>query len=216
MTYFFKKIAALFLMVCLWSISQNIFAQNNNIKDVLVLKNGNKIKGQIIQKTEEVIRIRLYGGSEMAYQLQDIEEIIQEVFVAPLQAKEKGYFSMSNIGYNIIAEKDYNEVLSIQYINGYRFNPNLAIGVGIGLWHRRIWGELHYPIFLSISGDFMKRTKITPTYAIEPGTLDGHFYLGLSTGIKIKSKAKASFICSLNYQKVRSNNLLFLRTGFSF
>ena len=210
-----RHLFSLLLIICLWSISQNVFAQKHNLQDVLVLDNGDKIKGRIIQQTDDAIRIRLYGGSEITYRLQEIEEITQEIFVNPLQAKEKGYFHASSIGYNIITEGDYDKFLSIQSVNGYRFNPGIAVGLGVGLWHALDW-YTNFPIFLSVSGDIIPEAKVKPTYAIEPGLMRGEFYLSISSGVKIQSKHKLKIIYNLNYQIIDSNDYLFLRAGFSF
>jgi len=210
-----RHLFSLLLIVCLWSISQNVLAQTHKLQDVLVLDNGDKIKGRIIQQTDDAIRIRLYNGSEITYRLQDIEEITQEVFVRPSQTEEMGYFHASNIGYNILTKRYYDRVISIQSVNGYRFNPSVAVGLGVGLWHVLDWST-RFPIFLSVSGDIMPDSKVTPIYAVEPSLMRGDFYLSISTGIKVQSESKLKFTCMLNYQKIDSDNYLFLRAGFSF
>jgi|GEM_PF-2798755 len=230
MTYIYKKIAALFLMVCLLSIAQNIFAQNKNLQDVLWLENGDKITGHIIHQTKETIKIRLYGGSEITYQLNDIKEISEGLFKKPVffKLKEKGYFNTSTIGIGIIDDS----MFSLHSINGYRFNSFFAVGLGIGIdnynryFSNRSNPPQYYTTFLSISGDMNNTRKFTPTYSLEHGygsffiqnfkDQKGGFYFNYGLGFKLRSKNTFDWVFSLNYQNQTETGNIVVRTGFSF
>ena len=236
MTYIYKKISALFLIVFLLSISQNIFAQKRKLQDVLWLENGDKITGHIIQQTEEIIKIRLYGGSEITYQLHDIKEISEETFKKPIffKVKEKGYFNTSTISVQLIPINN-DGLFSLHSINGYQFSPYFAVGLGIGIdnydyydydynYNNRI--HKYYTTFLSISGDMNNTRKFTPTYSLEHGygarfiqnfeDQKGGFYFNYGLGFKLRSKSTFDWIFSLNYQNQSGINGIMIRTGFSF
>jgi len=231
-----QRLFTLLLIVCLWSISQNLLAQNNKIQDVLVLKNGDRINGHILEKTETDLKIRLYDGSEIIYQLQDIETITQEHLnkLNSFKGQQKGYFNITTIGLNLGIIKKFNG-LNLQSINGYRFNPYVAVGLGAGINEYnyaivdQIWGgyyprkALFYTAFFNLNGEVLKETKMTPTYAIDYGyrflfldSKEKTTYINYSLGLKVRNAHKVGFIFSVNYQIIKDNNPDFLNNSYYF
>jgi len=190
-------------------------------KGILYLNNGDKVNGYIIQKTEEAVKVRLYNNSEIIYSLKEVKDISRNAKIKPkyFKVKEAGYYNTSTIGFN------FNNSRAFQSINGYRFNPYIAIGLGIDIRYRNNpynkEREFIIGVFPSISGDFIKTKRITPTYAIEPICLknannERKFYHNYSLGLKIRTNSNFDFVCNLNYQNIQTRDFVFLRTGISF
>jgi len=220
-----SKILPIILFI---SLTQCVLAQQEiqqekqktqqEMQDILALKNGQTIKGKILEQTKEFIKIKMYGGSELTFNLNEIEEVTQEPFKhikskPRFKVKKRGYFNYSTCNlYNSDRYKLLNP-FNIQVINGYRFKPNLEIGLGMGINSYNIWNGLNitaWSMYLNLSGDFSKKDRLTKTYAIDFGTgsswtyLEEHpnkiaIYYAFSLGLKHRSSKNFKWVCSLRF-----------------
>jgi hypothetical protein len=121
------------------------------LEDVVSLKNGSIIRGNILEVTSQTIQIQIYGGSILVYKTEEIEKTWKEF---PFHNKSnlilhtKGYFNLTKIG--LIPGNPTGA--SFITINGYQVNPYLLSGIGIGI---EKFDFESYPIFGNIQYNFM-------------------------------------------------------------
>jgi hypothetical protein len=121
------------------------------LEDVIYLKSGKVVRGQILEQNSEEVRILLVGKYNFTYQQSEIEKMTKEPTtsnsVAPVsrnytsgssKVKEEkpvspnGYIGIIEAGYGF-AEGDFGmDYLKLDIINGYRFNQHFSLGLGVG------------------------------------------------------------------------------------
>lgn len=170
-------------------------AQAQNYEDVIYLKNGSVIRGIIIEQVpNETMKIQTRDGNVFVYNIIDIQKITKELpfnkqgtyayknnnYSKPNVSqfnKPNGYFGLAEVG--IAPGVNYEPLrISATVINGYRFAPQFAIGVGVGLQGYVDYGELTIPLYLHLRSDFLDR-KTSPFLAFNIGynlsVLGGYF-----------------------------------------
>jgi hypothetical protein len=166
-----KKILVLLVLLASSSL---IFAQQN-YQDVVYLKNGSIIRGTIIEQVpNQSIKIETADRSVFVYQLSEIERITKEAVrtytqtETPEEQTFNGYSGMLEIGYGngILDYEAY--VTSLTSINGYRFNPYIAIGAGTGFKANWANSDFYIPVFLNVRVNFL-RGKISPYLSLNAG-----------------------------------------------
>lgn len=137
------KKSILFLIALLW-VTLSVAQQ---YEEVVYLKNGSRIKGKVIETTPEQVKIEIYDGSILIYNSDEIEKIAKENLIAshtksyiqkqPKEWQTKGY---RTTGYSGFIDASYAmrtsntglEYAHISTVHGFRFNPYLFTGLGIG------------------------------------------------------------------------------------
>lgn len=71
-----KKLISL-LVIALFAVS-SVFAQNSQLRDVILLKSGEKVQGKIISRTNNVLTLKTDDGKRFQFQLSEIASIKQE------------------------------------------------------------------------------------------------------------------------------------------
>ena len=194
-----KKIVVLIL-----ALTSAVFSVS--ARDILSLKNGSVIKGELIEATGEQVKFKTADGSLWVYGMSEVisvtkekqaeETVAEETETAPKKKKE-----FSKKGYRTQIEQtiDFGDFGAFGYdaIFGYQFNSHLQLGGGIGL---RALGEVirgddfGVPLYADFKVNFLK-TKVTPFFDLKAGSLitsDPTFYFSPSVGVKIHfSKARA-------------------------
>ncbi|MFW6157270.1 MAG: hypothetical protein ACOC4S_00370 [Balneolaceae bacterium] len=106
------------------------FGQSTAEEDVIYLKNGSVLRGEIIAIDQgEAIKIRIVGGSEFVFDREEIDEIAREERRKPVYYTQSGY--INHTGLDLLPGGDRTSV-RLQMINGYQFTPLIAAGIGIG------------------------------------------------------------------------------------
>ena len=126
------------LLILLNVIVSSAFSQGNT-EDVIYLKNGSVIRGEIIeQKFGDFVKIESTGHNVWVFSSEDIDRILKEKHLAPKKwgpnIKEKGYFNITDVG--LLAGRDsYQNRYSFSslIINGYQFKNRLSLGLGTGI-----------------------------------------------------------------------------------
>lgn len=194
-----KKIVVLML-----ALASGVFSVS--ARDILSLKNGSVIKGELIEATGEQVKFKTADGSLWVYGMSEVisvtkekqaeETVAEETEAAPKKKKE---FSKKGYRTQIEQTLEFGDFVAFGYdaIFGYQFNSHLQLGGGIGL--RGLSGEVTgdgfgVPLYADFKVNFLK-TKVTPFADLKAGALitaDPSFYFSPSVGVKIHfSKARA-------------------------
>ena len=194
-----KKIVVLVL-----ALTSAVFSVS--ARDILSLKNGSVIKGELVEATGEQVKFKTADGSLWVYGMSEVISVTKEKQAEETVAEEKEAASkkkkeFSKKGYRTQIEQtiDFGNFGAFGYdaIFGYQFNSHLQLGGGIGL--RALSDEVTgdgfgVPLYADFKVNFLK-TKVTPFFDLKAGSLitaDPTFYFSPSVGVKIHfSKARA-------------------------
>lgn len=88
---------------------------------------------------------------------------------------ERGYYGLLDISGGYIhkwmpgsTQSPYDFMLGASYVNGYRFSPHFAMGLGAGLNYYFDNEQITAPIYLHLNADILKRA-VTPYVALNLG-----------------------------------------------
>ena len=88
---------------------------------------------------------------------------------------EKGYYGLVDISGGYIhkwvpgsIQSPYDFMLGTSYVNGYRFSPHFAMGLGVGLNYYFDNEQITAPIYIHLNTDILKRA-VTPYVALNLG-----------------------------------------------
>lgn len=192
-----KKVLTLFLFTLITTIT---FGQSN-YQDVVYLKNGNIIRGVIIEQIpNKSLKIETPDKSVFVYQIDEIEKFTKE----PLQGKNKntsiklnlhsGYRGIIELGDQVGIGYYKFDRLFFNIINGYQINQYFFIGLGTGFRYYYEPDDIVIPVF----ADF--KTNLTDN-RVSP-------YLSLSIGY--------SFNISESHYKTNAGLILNPTFGINF
>jgi len=145
------------------------------MQDVVYLKNGSIIRGMVIEQVPGVsIKVETADKSVFVYPMDEVEKITKEPAVRSSVANAgigKGYEGLVQVGYGIGVGLYGEDRAKFNFINGYRFNPHLMTGIGVGVRAYTGSGEttLFVPFFLHVRYTPLDR-KISPYLAVDFGT----------------------------------------------
>ena len=158
-------------------------------EDIVTLRNGSVIRGIIIEQTpNESIRLQTRDGNIFVFTFDEIQTIGREMSGRNVQRRDRpirefsefnnprGYFGEVALGAGagtvyVIGVTD----VSLSVINGFRFLPQFAIGLGVGVQSLSLsFGGFSYssnafPVFLHLRSDFLDR-RISPFIVVNSGT----------------------------------------------
>lgn len=147
--------------------SSAIWAQKNQ-EDVVYLKNGSVIRGQVIEyNPQKNIKIEIYGGSILVYKSSEVIKIDKEKSQKPTVVttdKRKMSHKPSGVGlYHTVAAATLMGIgdwggpvpgMSLKTTTGWQFHRLIGVGGGIGVMGLGQYGFI--PVFANIRGNFMK------------------------------------------------------------
>jgi len=165
-------------------------------EDVVYLKNGSIVRGDIIEQIPNVsIKIKTREENIFVYKMDEVEKITKELspqkgktqINSSTQTREYSYFNKpkgylglfeveGGLGYGIWQADRF----SISLINGYRPMPQFAFGIGIGA---RMFSFLYktigngkgretnwsMPFFIQLRSDFLATKKVSPYVSFNIG-----------------------------------------------
>lgn len=210
-----KKI--LFLFVLLFAVLQESFAQNN-LTEVVYLKNGSIIKGTVIELIpDKTVKIKTADGSLFICDMQDVEIITKES--KPKYAERKsspdgyapeyvrrGYKGFVDLGYTFgIGDYSINR-LEITTSHGFQFNPYIFLGGGTGIHYFHESQSAAMPLFADFRVNF-KQGPVVPFAGLKMGYTvmlsddieDLGFYCAPSVGVKFMMNHRMALNLSLGY-----------------
>jgi hypothetical protein len=145
--------------------SGTLLAQNEDFENVIYLKDGGILRGEIIEMiSDSAIRIEITGGNVFVIQMNEVDKITEEEPVTDKYFKTSGY--INQIGADILTSES-TTTLRFQMLNGYRFNPNFSAGIGIGYIPFNDPLAM-IPIYLELTYNFL-RANTTPFVFMRSG-----------------------------------------------
>jgi opacity protein-like surface antigen len=113
----------------LFLFSLTLSAQDR-VEDVVYLKNGSIIRGEITEmKENDFLKIETVGRNLFVISMDEVEDIRLESVEGQLYFKEKGYMNRSGIE---ILNANSGSSPRFYMVNGYQFNSRFGAGFGIG------------------------------------------------------------------------------------
>jgi len=202
------------LLTCL---SHTTSGQADRYLDKVVLNNGSVIWG-ITELQEESVIIFFSQKDSLSVSASMIKSIKTQKLNPELYLeRSQGVYYQVSIG--VLLGKSHNNSetrgsFSSSFTSGYRFNPMLGIGLGVGLNYYP--DQIHVPVYLDLQGD-LSTGRVTPFYQLSTGwswaderdnisqigQVEGGFYFRPSLGIRWHF-AKHSWFLRLSY--VRQNS----------
>jgi hypothetical protein len=209
-----KTISKMLLLALFLFIASAAIAQKYS-QDVVYLKNGTVIRGDIIETDPgKLIKIETDEGNVFVFLMSEIDSIAKKpaykIRTRPAVSNTgiaKGYYGAIEWGacggFGITLQ-EYGPRLNI--INGYRFNPWLAAGLGFGLRYYFNRDNIMLPFFADVRGYLLNKKK-TPYmslgigYAFDPAeTADGGFMLNPMIGYSVKLKERTAWNIAVGYE----------------
>ncbi len=229
----------LLLLVVFLLFSGGVSAKGRNV-DIIHLKNGAKIQGQIVSLTPgEKVTINTTSGHIFEYDFSEVSKIINKEQINKLKSFEErdksGYYGTvqmgMGLGFGYIRDVAWP---SISVINGYRFNNHFILGLGVGVNFRMI----HYgdntdtPIPIFIHGRVnLLSGKTTPYIAQDYGySINAGRHIESSLGVAHHLSSRNSITLSVGWNQEEHAfltlsdgtvfsegvNSLIIRAGISF
>ncbi|NDV80560.1 porin family protein [Bacteroides sp. 51] len=215
----------LFILLISLFISSFCYSQNNLI-DVVYLKNGSMIRGIIIEQVpNQSLKIRTADGSVFVYNISDVEKMTREepvvqertynrnnsrnysrtITATPSNKTLRGYKGFIDMGYTFADE--YEDRIEMSTSHGYQFNNYLFVGGGIAYhyYHDDETDLYTMPIFANFRANFMNK-KVTPFTDVRVGysvgDLEGGYaYVGLGARFKLVNKMALNLTLGFSYQE---------------
>ncbi len=237
-----------FVTLLVW-ICGTLFCYAQHVRDIVYLNNGNIIHGIILKHTDAQIEIKASNGEIYSYPMIEVRKIEQGVAISgsrdnqsskPIfkeyRGMDTGYWSTVEISFGNtihLSEKNMQHT-ELNWINGYRFNEFLKMGIGFGARYyvnnqdmRSSSIRWAFPVFADLRGNFMPQTSrnVVPYWAFDVGGIirDG-FMLSPTLGLRIGEK-RSCLLLGLSYtgqtMKRRKGgrhfeNVVSLKLGYEF
>jgi len=206
-----KQIIVLFISLF---ISSLCYSQGYT-QDVVYLKNGSVIRGQIIEQVpNQSLKIRTADGSLFVYNLSEVEKMTKEEPIGRTNYYQKrkadkatlrGYKGFVDAGYTF-ADDDFERV-EISTSHGYQFNNYFFVGAGAGYHYYPSDYVDGYavPIFANFRANFINK-NITPFADIKTGysvgDLEGFYsYAGVGVRFGLANKKAINLTLGFTYQE---------------
>lgn len=173
-----KKCLALFALLFL---SVHIIAQTQLKDDVVYLKNGSVVRGQLIElNTNEKVKIKTYGGNVWVFNYSEIDKIVKEAAwsqnmsgdsTVNLYSSSK-YFNSTEFGVLAgVSNSNTQAPFSIHMINGMDVTSKIGAGLGVGL-------EFYTPTLAPVFFEFRYRLRTSGMVPFLYGRSGYSFVLG--------------------------------------
>ena len=189
-----------------------IAASSQSYQDVVYLKNGSIVKGQIIEQIPtSLLKIEIAGGSIFVYQITEIEKIVKEEIITPPIAKRKktapkmGYKGFVDMGGGFPVSYDGDGFFSVHISQGYQFNPFFFVGAGLGVDYH--FGEncIFLPLYANGRINFIDN-PVSPFFDLKIGysVYEGKgAFLAPSIGTRFAIDQRCGFTFSVGYNLQR-------------
>ncbi len=205
----------LFVLVCNLSFGQN------NMEEVVYLKNGSVIRGIIIEQIpNQSIKIQTKDRNVFVFKYDDIEKITKENL--PLENtgnksketafKKSGFINQTEINYSpgigYLEYGNYNvkntaNSYGFRTVNGFQLNEHFSIGVGIGIDNYQ--NATLFPITLDSRVTILKG-KVSPVfiwnfgYAVGLNDIKGGIIMNPQIGIKTFISKNVAYLFNFGYK----------------
>ncbi|MBT3209859.1 MAG: hypothetical protein HN704_13755 [Bacteroidetes bacterium] len=180
------------------------------IEDVLYLKNGGVIRGQIIEhKINEHVKIKCSDRNIWVFEQSEIDRIAKEEIpkLQKYKVKDKGYVNNTDFGL-LINNNDYFEVpLNFLMVNAYKFPFNTTLGIGTGIER---FNFPVIPLFLDAKY-YVFDKKVSPVFMLQSGysfsfekdrddfETKGGYMFNLGCGVRVFTSNSTAWLFSISY-----------------
>ncbi|MDR3119678.1 MAG: hypothetical protein LBU44_09765 [Mediterranea sp.] len=227
-----KTIIAVFFSF--FVVSSFCYAQDK-IVDVVYLKNGSMIRGQIIeQRPNQSLKIKTSDGSIFAYDITEVEKMTKEQLTPVVVDKKimRGYKGFVTFGHTS-SGGDAGR-LELNTTHGYQFNNHIFLGGGVGYHYYNKAETYAIPLFIHFRVNFVNiNKKVTPFGYLKTGysqgDLEGEYAsigIGLRFGISERKALNLTIGSSYqdydysysmgHYDEVTDTNGFSIKFGFEF
>ena len=143
----------------------NLSFARNGKKDVIYLKNGSVINGQIISSLPSgQVKIKTKDNSLWVFEASQIDSISKTT--TAFNQIHTGFFNLTEAG--ILAGNSNNKYatpFSMMNISGWQFNNRFSVGAGAGI---EFFSETYLPVVADIRY-YLKRQGLKPFFGIQGG-----------------------------------------------
>jgi len=234
-----RKFNLLFLALF---VSLIAFSQQNNLVDVVYLKNGSILRGIIVEQVpNEQIKLQTSDGSVFVYQTDEIEKIVREP-ASTRNRREAGFNDTASrrgfIGLSLGAAipvgdlSDLGAGATLSLVDfGYLFHPNVGIaGKWFGSGH--VVDDVSYGIGGLMFG-VLASTPISPkvnfeakgllgfgvftaSYGSETESSEAYFGYDFGVGLRINTSNKISLLTNLDYMGISDYQSVNITFGVAY
>ena len=121
----------LFFSLSLFFLIPLVSSAQSQLEDVVYLKNGGVLRGEIIEMNRnEWLKIEIAGRNIFVVMMDEVSEIKTEVIPFRRHYKEAGYINRS--GVDLLSGQGSSSI-RIYTVNGYQFTPGFSAGFGLGV-----------------------------------------------------------------------------------
>lgn len=152
-----------------------LIAQESTVTSLVYLKDGGFLKGEILEKTGNQVKIKLWSGTIVELSGDEVKRIKtlkkqQTIFPGGQSASTNGFYFM--VGTNILVAEQASEISTelrwgagLDYTAGYRINRFLGVGMGLGM---DFYARDFAPVYLHLKGELFNKI-VSPTYTLNAG-----------------------------------------------
>ncbi len=195
-----------YLLILLFTACSFSGSAQSNIEDVVYLKNGDIIRGQIIRLLpDSSLTIEIVGGSQLVLAMNDVNHIEKESayrikkYLPEHILRDSGFYNTYELGFNPGYGIDnwnwspFYTGFAMEIIMGHYFNPYFGLGAGTGIDAFSRYDNPMIPLFIRLEGNMLHRA-ITPYYFANTGyaflwtnqVVSGHGGLYANAGIGLR------------------------------
>jgi hypothetical protein len=200
----------------------SLLAQKKGWQDVVYLKNGSILRGELQEgSTEEIIKIEITGRNLFVFRKDEVARVSRELIPSAYKYTfMPGYQNITELGVALGSPSastfsGRRQVdFSLHTFNGYAFKPGFALGLSTGI---DTYSNLTLlPFGTGIRGDLSK-TKVRPFYGFDAGyafdwintaewngELTGGSYWSPAMGLKFSGKEQHAFVMNFGYKNQRT------------
>jgi hypothetical protein len=216
-----------FFLLLFTCLASPLLAQKKGWQDVVYLKNGSIIRGELLENPRGgPVKIETLGRNLFVFPAGEVEKVVRQLvrpafrypFTTGYYPFTTGYLHMTEAGLSVGNSSARNqgrkEDITLQTFNGYQFASYFALGLTAGVdAYSRI---TLLPLGLGLRGDLTK-TRTRPYYALDagyaldwlhnprqPGNRQGGFFWSPGLGLKFSSHKTHAFLMSLSYRQQAS------------
>ena len=170
MNQILRSLTSFFTCILLLA-SSNLCAQEFKLIDIVKLKNGHELKGEIVEYyPNDRLVFKFTSGLLTTIPIDQVEKTFQKSVKnknveSELLFKERGMYHVTTVGASFNRTGGY----SLTHAIGYRFNRLLSVGLGGGLENYEDGeGKRIVPLFLE-TRSFLLNKKVTPYASFRAG-----------------------------------------------
>ncbi len=206
-----KKAIVFVLFILFATVSQG----QKKYQDVVYLKNGSIIRGRIVEQVPlKSLSIQTSEQNVFIYSFDEIEKFVNE----PLKSKptsstnhkvkKRGYIFGLDHGYIIDINNSVLNRTKFNIINGYRFNPYLSLGVGVGIHHIPDMESSSIPVYIDMRIN-LSEGAISPyisltngIYELSDKEMGPKNYFSPSIGVSYRTPHKFAVNLGIGYESI--------------